>query len=94
MGEAVKGKNEKWLTGARYAHARDSTLHPRGGGDPAAERKKARANDEKNWGAETENAQLFDLTRRGGNKGRGARRTTARRCKKSGREAAESRRIS
>lgn len=40
VGEAVKGKNEKWLTGARYAHARDSTLHPRGGGDPAAERKK------------------------------------------------------
>ena len=36
----------------------------------------------KNWGAETENAQLFDLTRRGGNKGCGARRTTVGRCKK------------
>lgn len=36
----------------------------------------------KNWGTETENAQLFDLTRRGGNKGRGARRTTVGRCKK------------
>ena len=74
VGEAVKGKNEKWLTGVRYAHARDGTLHPRGGDDPPAERK--------NWGAETENAQLFDLTRRGGNKGRGARQTTVGRCKK------------
>ena len=29
-----------------------------------------------------ENAKLFDLTRRGGNKGRGARQTTVGRCKK------------
>ena len=40
VGEAVKGKNEKWLTGARYAHARDGALHPAEKGDPAAERKK------------------------------------------------------
>lgn len=40
VGEAVKGKNEKWLTGARYAYARDSTLPPRGGSYPPAERKK------------------------------------------------------
>lgn len=40
VGEAVKAKNKKWLTGARYARARDSTLHPAEQGDPAAERKK------------------------------------------------------
>lgn len=40
VGEAVKGKNEKWLTGARNAHARDGALHPAEKGDPAAERKK------------------------------------------------------
>lgn len=40
VGEAVKGKNEKWLTGARYARARDGALHPAEKGDPAAERKK------------------------------------------------------
>ena len=50
VGEAVKGKNEKWLTGARYARARDGTLHPAEQGDPAAERKKRGRTTEKQGG--------------------------------------------
>lgn len=81
VGEAVKGKNEKWLTGARNAHARDGALHPAEKATRPPNEKSA-GEQRENRGAETENAQLFDLMRRGGNKGHGARRTTARRCKK------------
>lgn len=67
VGEAVKGKNEKWLTGARYVRARDSALHPAEGATRPPNEKSA-GERRKNWGAETENTQLFDLTRRDGKK--------------------------
>lgn len=81
VGEAVKGKNEKWLTGVRYAHARDGTLHPRGGDDPPAERKKRGRTTKKLGGGDGKRATFRSL-RRGGNKGGGARRVIARRYKK------------
>ena len=81
VGEAVKGKNEKWLTGARYAHARDGALHPAEQGDPAAERKKRGRTTKKPGGGDGKRA-TFRSSRRGGSKGGGARRITTRRCKK------------
>ena len=81
VGEAVKGKNEKWLTGARYAHARDSTLHPRGGGDPPTERKK-RGRTTKKLGGEDGKRATFRPHEARREQRRGARRTTVGRCKK------------
>ena len=56
VGEAVKGKNEKWLTGARYVRARDGTLHPAEQGDPAAERKKRGRTTKKQGGGDEKRA--------------------------------------
>ena len=81
VGEAVKAKNEKWLTGARYARTRDGTLHPAEQGDPAAERKK-RGRTTKKQGGGDEKRATFRPPEARRNKGSGARRTTARRCKK------------
>ena len=58
VGEAVKAKNEKWLTGARYARARDGALHPAEKGDPATERKK-RGRTTKKQGGEDEKRATF-----------------------------------
>ena len=81
VGEAVKGKNEKWLTGARYARARDGALHPRGGGDPAAERKKRGRTTRKLGDGDGKRATFRPHEARREQR-RGARRTTVGRCKK------------
>lgn len=83
VGEAVKGKNEKWLTGARYAHARDGALHPAEQGDPAAERKK-RGRTTKKQGGGGEKRATFRPPEARRELRRGARRTTVGRCKKTG----------
>ena len=81
MGEAVKGKNEKWLTGVRYAHARDSTLHPAEQGDPATERKK-RGRTTKKLGDGDGKRATFRPHEARREQRRGAQRTTVGRCKK------------
>ena len=80
-GEAVKAKIEKRRTGARNTRARGGTRHPRGGGDPPAERKK-RGRTTKKLGGGDGKCATFRSPRRGGNKGGGARRITTCRCKK------------
>ena len=94
VGEAVKGKNEKWLTGARYAHARDSTLHPRGEGRSGRRTKKARANDEKTGGRRRKTRNFSTSGGAAGTKAAEHGEPPRADAKKSGRAAAESRRIS
>ena len=94
VGEAVKAKNEKWLTGARYARARDGALHPAEQGDPAAERKKRGRTTKKQGGGDEKRATFRPPEARREQRLRSTANRRAPMQKKSGWEAVESRRIS
>ena len=93
VGEAVKAKNEKWLTGARYAREGRHTS-PRGAGRPGRRTKKARANDEKTGRRGRKTRNFSTSGGAAGTKAAEHGEPPRADAKKSGRAAAESRRIS
>ena len=94
VGEAVKEKNEKWLTGARYVRAMDGALHPVEQGDPAAERKKRGRTTKKQGGGDEKRATFRPPEVRREQRPRSTANHRGPMQKKSGRAAVESRRIS